>query len=337
MEIVRGIDALEVQASVVTMGAFDGVHLGHKAVIERLKIQGSRLNAPTILISFEPHPQFILRQHTDLKLLTTLEEKEALVQQMGIDYFVVLKFTPKLQHLSYKEFIMDFLHEKLHAKAIVVGYDHHFGHNKSGNRETLENLSRGLGIAAEVVSEAKIGSQDVKSSLIRKFLHQGHLAEANRFLGYDYMIGGVVVKASGRGLNLGFPTANLEVDARKLVPARGVYVGKARLGVEGREMKDEGRGTREEGPARNASRSDAGERATRELGAVVNIGCRPTFDGERQHIECFLLDFNERIYGEKLEISLMKRLRDEIKFKNAEALKMQISHDIASAKHLLMI
>ena len=297
MKIVRHPKKGKLQRPVVALGTFDGVHVGHKKVIEAAIKHAHQLSAHSAVITFDPHPQTIVAPERGLRLLTTLQEREELFASLGIDAVVVSVFTNKLRKLTVTEYVERYLVKKLGVRHVFVGYDYKFGHGRSGGVAALKKLGAKYDFGVTVVPPVKVGSKTVKSALIRELIAQGRFAPALKFLGHPYRLTGKVVGGDGRGRILGFPTANLQVDPRKLVPAKGVYVGY----VDGKKC-------------------------------VVNIGSRPTFKGGRTIIEIHILNFNKNIRGKALKLDLFSRLRDERRFKSAGALIKQIKKDVSAAR-----
>ncbi len=304
MDVFLNLDKVpKFKIPVVTLGTFDGIHLGHQKLIEHLLEKKECFGGTAILATFEPHPQLILNNRQNpIALLTTLEEKIFILQNFPIDAMIVIPFSKNLAELSGESFIKKILIEKIGLKDIVIGYDHAFGKNRSGNAETLRKMGAEYGFSVNVVEPVSLDGQIVKSTAIRQALENGEVEQANRFLGRPYSFSGTVVKGVGRGKNHLFPTANIHLNhPKKLIPADGVYVVQV-------------------------------EWFGRRLPGIANIGMRPTFSEQERAIEVHLLDFNENIYGQFLEIKILKRLRKEKKFDSIEALRTQIQMDIAEAR-----
>lgn len=284
--------------SILTVGTFDGVHRGHRAIIDYLKTRAREQEGPSTLVSFDPHPRSVVHG-TDVSLLTTVQERAALLDGLGIDRFVVIPFSSEFAQLDPKTYVEDVLVERIGMQEITVGYDHRFGKKRAGDVDLLNELSSHYGFEVDVIPPQEVNEDVVSSRRIRDLLaEKGDVETAADLLGRPYRLGGVVAQGEGRGRQLGYPTANLSLeDARKLVPRRGVYATKVRL-PDGRER-----------------------------GGMMNIGRRPTFDEMDATVEVHLLDFEGDLYGERLPVQFLRRLRDEQKFESPDALAMQLSED----------
>ncbi len=307
MKIIRQIDEIEkFPEPVVTIGTFDGVHLGHRHLIRKLEQKKAQRNGTSFLITFDPHPQIVLdSRQTPVRLLTTLEEKIALLEQFDIDVLVILPFSREFARLTGEEFIRDILVTRIGMREIVIGYDHAFGYRRSGNMDTVRRMGRELGYSVTVVEPFLLDGEPVKSSRIRRLLEEGRVREAAKLLGRPYEIWGTVTRGKGRGRQFRFPTANLQVeDPHKLIPASGIYAGRALV-----------RGAWYD--------------------AAVSIGIRPTFDETNLTIEAFILRFNDSIYGEAIRLQLIDKLRDEKKFDSVAALIEQMEKDVEEVQTIL--
>jgi len=293
---------------IITIGTFDGIHLGHQKLISHLLEKKKRFKGTAFLVTFEPHPQLILNNRNQpISILTTLEEKLGILQEFPIDGVIVIPFTKEISELSGQLFIKKILINKIGFKDIVIGYDHAFGKNRSGNVETLRQMSSEFGFRVNVVEPVSLNGQVVKSTAIRNALRIGDISKATAFLGRPYQITGTVSKGSGRGKNSLFPTANLEVETpHKLIPQNGVYIVEAVLNGE-------------------------------KYAAIANIGKRPTFGENNFAIEVHILDFHDNIYDKKVKISILSRIRDEKRFQSIEALKKQINKDIKAARNYFQL
>jgi riboflavin kinase/FMN adenylyltransferase len=293
MRIIRHPKKKSLKGSVVALGTFDGVHRGHRKIIQSTVKYAKKINAASLAITFDPHPQQLIVPERGLKLLTTLQEREKLFCDLGIDGVVVINFNRHLQNLSYEKFVQRYLVARLGVKRVLVGFDYAFGRGRSGDVSHLRQLGKKFGFEVSVIAPVSVGHQAVKSSVIRELISRGGFSQAVRLLGHAYQISGKVVKGSGRGKGLGFPTANLQVDPHKLIPAQGVYAGI----TDGKKC-------------------------------VVNIGARPTFGADQTVVEVHIPSFHRNIRGKILRVVLTKRLRDEIQFSDVEKLKEQIKKDI---------
>lgn len=298
MNIYKSIDAIgKDENTVLTIGTFDGIHEGHKVLFERLKQYSSQNNLRNVVITFEPHPRTVVSDF-QIKLLTTLDEKSELLEQIGIDNLLVLNFSKEFSEQTSEEFITNILCNKIGVKHFIIGHDHRFGKNRNGNDNELIELGKKNNFTVETVESIKFADEIISSTIIRNALLNGEVKKANDFLGRNYCFHGTVVKGVSRGTILGFPTANIEVeDKNKLIPKNGVYIVKAL--IEGEVVY-----------------------------GVMNIGLRPTFaDTLSVVIEAHLFEFDKNVYGKTIKIELIKRIRDEKKFNNKEELIYQIGKD----------
>lgn len=300
MEVYFGLENIKnAKPAATTVGTFDGVHLGHVKIINSLKGLSKEKKLKSTLITFDPHPRVVLQQTPPFrtKLLTKIDERLELLQNEGLDQVVIAKFSRQFSELDYREFIKSILLEKVNTKVLVVGYDHGFGKDRTGNFDEMSKISRELNF--EVVRETaiKINNQTVSSSKIRELIDIGNVSEAASMLGRKYTINGVVIKGEGRGKKLNFPTANLQItNDYKLFPKEGVYA--VDCIIHGNLYR-----------------------------GMSNIGIKPTFGGVQKTVEIHILKFTEDIYGEKIEVQFIKRLRDEKKFKNEKELINQLTID----------
>jgi riboflavin kinase/FMN adenylyltransferase len=288
------------EPSAVTVGSYDGVHRGHRKIIARMVAVAQSRSLRSVVVTFEPHPRRVLKGEVSgpLGLLTTLDEKIALLEAECIDLLVLVRFTPDFALRSSDDFIRNFLVGLLGAKSIIVGYDHAFGRDRSGSRATLERLGSELDVAVEVVDEVLIGNEHFSSTKIRRLLEKGMVEEANVFLGSPYMITGSVVVGDKLGREIGFPTVNLKlIDQNKLLPRSGVYL--AQTVVEGLPYM-----------------------------ALMNIGVRPTVSSaDITSLEAHILGYSGDLYGAIIRFSLLRFIREEKKFLNIDELKSQIEKD----------
>ena len=290
---------------VATVGTFDGVHRGHWSVLEEIGTRAAAHGGRSVLVTFEPHPLRIVRPEAAPKLLTTPEEKKAVLTGSRLDFVVFLAFTPELREYSPRRFVTEILVGGLGMSQLVIGYDHGFGRGRSGDVDTLRTIGTELGFAVDVVEAVHAGSTPISSSSIRRALAEGRLADANRNLGRPYPLAGTVVPGDGRGRELGFPTANLCVHgADKLIPAEGIYACYATI-PEGRFM------------------------------GALHIGARPTFPGAGAAVEVFLLDFDGELYGLEIRLELIERLRPVAAFGSPAELAEQMRADVSRAREIL--
>jgi riboflavin kinase/FMN adenylyltransferase len=308
MTVLRSLEDFPRTAGVaLTLGTFDGVHRGHRKIIERTVEAAKKNSMQSVLLTFDPHPREVIGRRGDpTYLLTTIDERIALLEHTGLDICVVLPFTRDLSMLDAATFFEEYVVRKLHAAHVVVGVDHAFGRGRSGTAPELQQLGAVHGVDVTVVSEMLLGGRKVSSTAIRNALFSGHVRQATQFLGRPYTLGGIVIRGERIGRSLGFPTANLELQAgNKLLPKNGVYIVAVRIGE---EIHD----------------------------GIMNIGLRPTVS-KQMHIslEVHIFITSGDLYGRHLQIALLDRLRDEIRFENREQLSAQIRSDIAFAKELL--
>ena len=305
LTIYPGKKILPVKPCVATIGFFDGVHRGHRFLIERLKEDAKAAGLESTVITFERHPRQVLSSDYQPKLLTTFEEKRLLLSRTGVDNCAVLQFDRQMAQMTAREFMERVLAGLLNVKRLYIGYDHRFGHNREDGFEDYVRYGRELGIEVLQNTAFDLEGVNVSSSVIRSFLQEGEVEMAARCLGYPYFVSGKVMPGVQEGRKLGFPTANIEVTAEKLIPAPGVYAVTARL----------------EGSAALKP-------------AMMNIGTRPTFGENEQTLEVHILDFEDNIYGKELLVSFDRRLRGERKFRSAEDLAGQLRKDAEEVRHI---
>ena len=310
--------------AVLTIGTFDGVHLGHRQIISQLKAEAARINGETVIITFHPHPRKIINSSKPpIHLINTIEEKMELLEALDIDHLVIVPFDERFSQISAEDYIEEFLVEKFHPHTIIIGYDHHFGKGRTGNYLLLEEYSVKSGFRLIEISSHIIAENAVSSTRIRQSLQEGDITAANNLLGYDYFFEGRITEGNKLGRTLGYPTANLEIeDKEKLIPAFGVYVVEAIL-VNGQWSMDN---TQEKEKAFIIHHSSLTTHHTL-LQGMMNIGIRPTLTDGKFMIEVNLFNFNDDIYGKKLRVYVKKYLRPEIKFHSLEALQKQLARD----------
>jgi riboflavin kinase/FMN adenylyltransferase len=305
MEVILGIDELKrpLLNPVVTLGNFDGVHLGHQRIFSRVKDDASRLGGEAVVITFEPHPLKVLSPRHCPPLLTPFRKKMILIEESGMDVVLCIEFTLAFSKTSPFDFVKNVLAERVRARKIIIGENYHFGKAKEGNAETLKSMGKLLNIAVEVVPPLKVGDIMVSSSKIRELIGTGRVEEASTLLGRNYLMVGRVVGGAGRGRSLGFPTANLEL-TDDLRPQPGVYAVEVLWN-------------------------------RRSLHGVANVGRNPTFepgDSKKIFIEVYILDFDQQIYGEEIQISFRRRIREEVRFASVDQLVAQIKKDLEWAR-----
>ena len=299
MKVHYGVENIEIKCPVVTIGSFDGVHLGHACVIQHLKEKAANIDGESVIISFEPHPREVLYpREQKIGILTTREEKITILEKYGVDHVIILKFTLEFAQQSYTDFVKKILIDKLKIKGLVVGYDHRFGKDRAGNFENLQELANKYGFFLEKEVVFEEDDVNVSSTKIRNALTVGDITTVNRFLGYLYSITGKVVYGHHLGHKIGFPTANIQVsDERKLLPAIGVYAVKVIIGQE-------------------------------IFNGMLNIGIRPTVSNDGQvSCEVYIFDFSQDLYGKTITINFINRIRGERKFNDIEELRAQLQKD----------
>lgn len=288
-------------AKVTTIGTFDGVHIGHQKIINKVVKLAKKLGFTPIVLTLFPHPRMVLQKDNSIKLLNTIDERIDILKSYGIAEVIVKEFTHEFANLSAQEYVKDILIDKLNTKHIVVGYDHHFGKNRSANIEDLKKYAKTYNFEIKEISAQDIKDVTVSSTKIRNALNDGNVSLSNSYLGYNYFITGLVVKGKGLGRKLDFPTANIQIkESYKLIPKDGVYVVQCQLN-------------------------------SRVVFGMMNIGTNPTINDKGRSIEVHFFEYNEDLYNHKLKIEFLKRLRNEQKFKNLEALKSQLREDRKSA------
>ena len=301
------------QNAVVTIGTFDGVHIGHQKIIKRVNESAKASGGESVVLTFFPHPRMVLYPDDHgLLLLNTLEEKKKLMEQYGVQHLIVHPFSQKFSRTSVTEYVRDILVNKIGTKKLVIGYDHHFGRNREGTLKDLQELGGVYNYEVEEIPEQDIHDVAVSSTKIRNSLLEGDVTAASEFLGHDYSLTGIVIKGKEIGRTLGFPTANIYISENyKLVPPKGIYA----VTLEIPSMK------------KDAS-------SNREIG-MLSIGTRPTFDDGEISIEVNILNFEKNIYGERITVCFKSRLRDELKFDSADDLIKQMEKDKEQTLKLL--
>ena len=293
--------------SIVTIGTFDGVHLGHRVVLRRMREIAKKTKGKSVLFTFFPHPRYVLhKDNQDMKLITTLQEKQDLINQAGLDNLVIHEFTKKFSRINPVNFVRDILVEQLNVHTLVIGYDHHFGRNREGSIQELTTLADLYDFNIEKIDPQYFEDVTVSSSKIRKLIEKGEMVKAKQYLGYEFMLNGKVIKGNSLGKTINFPTANIVVEDKwKILPADGVYA--VKIVLEAKEYK-----------------------------GMMNIGQKPTVDGNGISLEVNIFDFNQDIYGKGIEIRFVKRIRDERKFEDLQALKKQLLIDKNKAIQILI-
>ncbi len=309
MKVYQSVDEFTgLENAVVTIGTFDGVHEGHQKIIEKLRKAALETGGETVLITFFPHPRMVLQpEDNDLKLITTMKEREELLRQYGIDHLIIQSFSKEFSRLSAVEFVRDILVKKIGTKTLVIGHDHHFGRNREGSYKDLEEMAPVYGFALEEIHEKVINDVTVSSTKIRKALMAGEIESANNLMGHTYTLSGIVIHGEKLGRKLGFPTANLEIsESYKLIPADGIYAVTVAIEV--------------------------GEKSY--IG-MLYIGNRPIVNGAKKSIEVNIFDFNEDIYGQQLTVSIKAFIRGDYPFVSMDDLVKKMNEDRDNATKIL--
>lgn len=283
--------------TIVTIGTFDGVHIGHQKIIKKLIKETQDSDFESLILTFFPHPRMVLQGTSSIQLLNTIDEKSRLLDKMGLDNLVIHPFDNEFSNLSAEEFVKTILVDTFNIKKIIIGYDHRFGKNRAANIDDLIQFGEKYGFEVEQISAQEIDSVSVSSTKIRDAITNGNIAIANEFLGYNYLLSGKVILGKQLGRTIGFPTANIKIEENyKLIPKKGVYIVKSYL----QEKKVFG---------------------------IMNIGLNPTVNGKDLSIEVHFLDFDADLYNTEIAVSVMDRIRDEQKFDSIDLLKAQIQED----------
>ena len=287
--------------TIVTIGTFDGVHVGHQKILKNLIRTAKEGGKKSVLLTFFPHPRMVLQKEMDLYLLNTIEEKSLLLDEMGLDYLIIHPFSIDFSRLSAIDFVREFLVNKLNTYQLIIGYDHHFGKNREGNIDQLKEYSLLYDFDVEEIPSQDIDQVSVSSTKIRNALLSGNLKTANAFLGYNFMLNGKVIRGKNVGSKIGFPTANIEIkESYKLIPKTGVYVVKTTVD-------------------------------NIVFYGMMNIGFRPTLGGKEKTIEVHLFNFQKDLYDETISVKLLYFLRNEKKFDNVKMLANQLAVDKKNA------
>ncbi|MFD2517541.1 bifunctional riboflavin kinase/FAD synthetase [Salinimicrobium flavum] len=291
--------------TVVTIGTFDGVHVGHQKIIERLVNTARAGNLESAILTFFPHPRMVLQKDADIKLINTIEERKKILEKTGVDHLIVHPFTRQFSRLSAREFVRDILVHKLKAKKVIIGYDHRFGRNRTADIDDLREFGKEYDFDVEEISKQDIEEVAVSSTKIRQALLEGRVEKANRYLSYPFSLAGTVVKGKGLGKEFSYPTANLHIkEDYKLIPKNGVYVVHAE--IDGKSYF-----------------------------GMMSIGTNPTVGGTHKTIETYFFNLDRDLYGQFLSIELLTRIRDEKKFDSIESLKTAMRQDEAFSKQYI--
>lgn len=306
MKIWTNLSGFNATNAVITIGSFDGVHLGHKQVLNKLAQTAAKVNGQSVVFTFWPHPATVLQPATNIGFLNTIDEKIELFKQAGVNHLIIYPFSVEFSQLNYNNFVKQILVDKLNVNTLLVGYDNKIGKNREGNFEQVKKLAKIYGFCPISLEQLKIGENLISSTNIRNLLANGKVYDASKLLGYYYSITGKVVKGQQIGNKIGFPTANIEPDKQKIIPANGVYAIIAKY---------------------NNSNYKG----------IMNIGLRPTIDNKTilPVIEAHLFNFNGNLYNQQITVKIIHGLRSEQKFESVDALRAQISADKARAIKLL--
>jgi riboflavin kinase/FMN adenylyltransferase len=286
-----------VKKTILTLGTFDGVHFGHKKILEKVTQNTENEKYESLVLTFFPHPRMVLQDDSDIKMLNTIDEKIALLDQIGIQNLVIHPFDEKFSRLTAEEFVKNVLVDQFHIHKIIIGHDHRFGRNRTANIDDLKAFGKQYDFEVEEISAQEIKEVSVSSTKIRNALNEGNVALANEYLGYDYPLTGIITQGKQLGRTIGFPTANLKIAENfKLIPKNGVYIVKSIID-------------------------------SKIVFGMMNIGFNPTVDGKYQTIEVNYFDFDADLYDQKITVSILDRIRDEEKFESVGHLKAQIEKD----------
>ncbi|MCK8523827.1 bifunctional riboflavin kinase/FAD synthetase [Aquimarina sp. D1M17] len=283
--------------SVITIGTFDGVHIGHKKIIERLVESAKRNDLESVVLTFFPHPRMVLQQDSNIKLINTIDERSQILKETGLDHLVIHPFTKEFSRLTAGEYVQEMLIDNLNARHIIIGYDHRFGRNRNSNITDLASYGIQNNFTVEEISKQDIDNVAISSTKIRQALLEGDITKANTYLGYNFMLTGKVVKGKELGRKLSYPTANLHIqETYKLIPKKGVYIVQSKID-------------------------------NKLYFGMMNIGNNPTVNGTQQSIETHFFDADFNLYEKKIQIELLKRIRDEKKFDSIEQLQEAMQQD----------
>lgn len=306
MEIIHSLSNYHhTEKTVVTIGTFDGVHIGHQKIIEQVVETSKRLGKKSVLLTFFPHPRMVLQKDVSIELINTINERAELLSKTGLDYLIIHPFSIEFSRLTALDFVRKVLINQLNTSKLIIGYDHHFGKNREGNLEQLTEYSHLYNFEVEEIPAQDINDVAVSSTKIRKALSEKNIKTANKYLGYHFMLNGTVVNGKQLGGKIGFPTANLSIkEDYKLIPKTGVYVVQSTID-------------------------------NQIVFGMMNIGFRPTLEGKHQTIEVHFFDFNKDLYNQDLTVEILYFLRDEEKFDSVEKLIVQLKEDKKTALYYI--
>ncbi|RTY65593.1 MULTISPECIES: bifunctional riboflavin kinase/FAD synthetase [unclassified Flavobacterium] len=302
MKIFHSInDFVSQKKTILTLGTFDGVHIGHKKILNKLTQNTENENYESLVLTFFPHPRMVLQEHSDLKLLNTITEKIDLLEKIGIENLVIHPFDETFSRLTAEEFVSTILVDRFHIHKIIIGHDHRFGRNRTADIDDLIAFGKEYNFEVEQISVQEINAISVSSTKIRKALLEGDMALANEYLGYDYSLTGKIIQGKQLGRTIGFPTANLKIEENyKLIPQNGVYIVQSSINQ-------------------------------KTVFGMMNIGFNPTVDGQNQSIEIHYFDFDADLYNQDISVSILQRIRSEQKFESVDVLKEQLEKDKKTA------
>ena len=295
--------------AIVTMGAFDGVHKGHQQIIHRMKQLAQKVEGETIIITFHPHPRKVISSVPgEIKQLSSIKERIQLLEAVGIDHLVIINFDYQFSNMTAAQYVENFLYHYFKPNTVIVGYDHHFGKGRNGNIELLKTMGAKLDFQVEEINEQLVQNEIISSTLIRNYIAEHEIKKANDLLGYAYQFEGFVVRGNQLGRTIGYPTANLHInDEEKLIPANGVYAVKVKGACTNQAILD----------------------------GMMNIGIRPTVDGQKKVIEVHIFNFDQDIYEQYITVMVYEFIRGEVKFDGLDALKNQLGQDKITASAIL--
>lgn len=302
MKIFQSIDSFHSSnKNIITIGTFDGVHIGHQKIIEQLIDNAKKESCESLILTFFPHPRMVLQEKSEIQLLNTIDERAELLEKSGLDNLIIHPFDKTFSRLSAEEFVKDILVDKLNIKKIVIGHDHRFGRNRTADINDLIFYGEKYDFEVQQISAQEIQEVSVSSTKIRKAIKDGNIVLANKYLGYDYFFTGIVQKGKQLGRTIGFPTANLKIPENyKLIPKKGVYIVKSDF-------------------------------QNKTVFGIMNIGTNPTVEGKNLSIEVYYLNHESNLYGEKIKVSILDYIREEKKFESVSLLKQQLEKDVATA------
>tara|TARA_B100000809_G_scaffold146913_1_gene144429 strand:+ start:2771 stop:3703 length:933 start_codon:yes stop_codon:yes gene_type:complete len=308
MDIYKSLTSYKKKnSSVVTIGTFDGVHMGHKAILTQLVNAAKNENLASILLTFFPHPRMVLQKDSSVRLINTIKERSEIIEQTGVSNLIIHPFTKEFSRLTALEFVRDILVNQLHIKKIIIGYDHQFGRNRTATIKDLREFGKTYDFEVVEITAQQLQNVAISSTKIRKALEEGNVQTTNQYLGYPFILSGKIVKGKGIGKTLAFPTANLKIkEDYKLIPKNGVYLVKSVI-------------------------------SEKEVFGLTNIGTNPTVGGIHKTIETYFLDYKNDLYDQDIQLHFIKRIREEKTFYSKEALKTAIKEDELFARDYLKI